>query len=77
MPQVTIQYKDAKALQALMDLAKYFDFSVKSEKKARRVKKNIPIDFADDPDVTALAGIWEGKEVTLEQLRKNAWGDRL
>jgi len=77
MPEVTIQYKSHKTLQALMDIAKYFDFTIKAEKKAKKPKKELPIEFAKNPDVSALAGIWKDKDITLEQLRKQSWGDRL
>lgn len=78
MPEVTIQYKSHKTLEVLIDFAKYFDFTIKTEKKARHSKKkSIPIQFADHPDISALAGIWKDKEITIEQLRSNAWGDRL
>jgi hypothetical protein len=38
---------------------------------------NLPITYAEKADVMALAGIWKGREVTIEELRKNAWGNRL
>jgi hypothetical protein len=82
MPEVIIKYKTEKALRALQDLVKLFDMSIKTsspgsgiEEKSR--SKDLPITFAENPDVTALAGIWEGREITIEQLRKDAWGDRI
>ena len=79
MPEVIIKYKTEKALRALQDLVKLFDRSIKTPSNNTTVKgvreyKNLPITFAENPDVTALAGIWEGKDITLEQLRKDAWG---
>lgn len=79
MPEVIIKYKNSKVLKALQDLTKTFDIvieqslSVKSDKQA----SNLPITFAKNPDVTALAGIWQGRNVTLEELRNEAWGGRL
>lgn len=77
MPQVTIQYKSDKTLQVLMDIAKYFDFTIKVPKKSGKSKAELPIEFAEQPDITALAGIWKGKSITVEELRKDAWGERL
>ena len=39
--------------------------------------KDLPIRFADKPDVNALSGIWRDNPLTIEELRKKAWGDRL
>ena len=82
MPEITLKYKNEKALHALQDLSRYLDFVVKkpvSAKKAHNEKKAgpLPITFAADPDVTALAGIWKNKNISLDDLRKNAWGNRI
>lgn len=78
MPEVIIKYKSAKALQLLKDIAKYFDFIIETpqNKKGNKSQKDLPITFSDNPDVTALAGIWKGKDITLDDIRKKAWGDR-
>ncbi|MGZ3753802.1 MAG: hypothetical protein ACXVAY_05220 [Mucilaginibacter sp.] len=80
MPEVVIKYKSEKALKALYDLAKVFDISIEKPAKITAPDKNEnqpPITFAQNPDVTALAGIWEGRDISLEELRKEAWGDRI
>ncbi len=82
MPEVIIKYKNAKVLDVLKDIAKYFDFVVlqpKSKKSTGEAKKtdSPPIVFAKEPDITALAGIWKDKNISLNDLRKNAWGGRL
>jgi hypothetical protein len=82
MPELTVKYKSAKALKALQDLAKTFDIVIETPEKngsshEKERATNLPITFAKHPDLKALAGIWEGRDVTLEQLRKEAWGDRL
>lgn len=46
-------------------------------KETEQPKNQIPITFADKPDFMSLAGIWENKNITPEQLRQDAWGDRL
>ena len=82
MPEIIIKYKNAKALEALKDLAKYFDF-VLEKPRSKKITGNslntsaLPIVFAKNPDVTALAGIWKGKDISLDDLRQNAWGNRI
>jgi hypothetical protein len=81
MPEIIVKYKNNKSLQALRDFAKYFDVVLESPntKKAvgRKKKTSLPITYAENPDIMALAGIWKGKNISLEKLRKKAWGDRL
>jgi hypothetical protein len=81
MHEVTVKYKSAKALKALQDLAKMFDIVIESPVSSKPSSENgsgdMPITFAQDPDVKALAGIWQGRDITLEELRKEAWGDRI
>jgi hypothetical protein len=43
----------------------------------KSLNHSLPITFAKHPNVTALAGVWEGREITIEELRKEAWGDRI
>jgi hypothetical protein len=82
MPEVTVKYKSPKALKALQDLAKMFDLVIEKPVTQKsvsdeKVAENLPITVAKKPDIKALAGIWEGREITLEDLRKEAWGNRL
>jgi hypothetical protein len=82
MPEITIKYKGSKALKAIKELAEMFDMVIEgplpSNKPANdKPAKDLPITFAKHPDVTALAGIWKGRDITLAQLRKEAWGERL
>lgn len=80
MPEVIIKYKSKRALKALTDLAKVFDMNI--EKSVKNIipentgqpKQKLSITFAKNPHLKALAGIWEGREVDLDELRKEAWG---
>jgi putative SOS response-associated peptidase YedK len=38
-------------------------------------KKQPEINIKQKQDFFALAGIWEGKNITLENIRKEAWGE--
>jgi len=74
MREVLVKYKSEKALKALYDLAKVFDISIEKPVKGVLPNNNdrtdkLPITFAQKPDVTALAGIWEGRDISLEELR--------
>lgn len=79
MPEVIIKYKSEKAFKALQDLAKVFNMSISTPAKTVSITttKELPITYAERPDFMALAGIWEGRDITLEELRKEAWGDRI
>lgn len=76
MPEVTIKYKGAKALKAIRDLTKMFDMVIESPVNNGR-SASLPVTFSKNPNVRALAGIWEGRDITLNELRKEAWGDRI
>ena len=82
MPEIIVKYKSAKALKAIQELTKAFDIVIENPMVKKAPKQGddysvLPITFSKNPDVTALAGIWEGRNITLEQLRKDAWGDRI
>ena len=82
MPEIIVKYKNAKALEALRDFAKYFDFVLEKPKSkphtnSPRDISALPVVFAEKPDVTALAGIWKGRDISLKDLRTKAWGGRL
>jgi hypothetical protein len=78
MPEVTVKYKNNKSLKALQDLAKAYDMVIETPNiTTEKPKSDFPITYAEEPDVTALWGIWKDDPVSPEELRKNAWGDRL
>ena len=76
MPEVIIKYKNAKALKALEDFVKAFDMIIEKPTE-EKLPANIPIRFAKKPNANALSGIWKDNPITIEELRKKAWGDRL
>jgi len=82
MPEIVIKYKGAKALRALNDFAKYFDFEVEKPKSKNaegihEKENSLLIVFSKNPDVSTLAGIWKGRNISLSELREKAWGGRL
>jgi hypothetical protein len=77
MPEVIIKYKNTKSLKALQDLAKAFDMEIEKPIEKDKVTRNVPIRFSTKPDANALSGIWKDTPMSIEELRKKAWGDRL
>ena len=45
--------------------------------KSKNTEAHLPITLAEKPDFMAAAGIWKDKDVSIEQLRQAAWGDRM
>lgn len=79
MPEVTVKYKNNKSLKALQDLAKAFDMVIETRDiTIEKPKRDLPITFAaEGSEPSELWGIWKDNPMTLEELRKKAWGDRL
>ena len=78
MPELTIKYKNKKTLDILMDIAKYFDFSIATPPKKNKGKNTlingvtiIPADSS--VDTTELQHIFTNKGLDAQQLRKEAW----
>jgi len=44
--------------------------------KAKSKRKSIPITYSKNPDIMALSGIWKNKNITLDELREKAWGNK-
>jgi hypothetical protein len=77
MPELIIKYSSPKTLQALIDLAKYFDFEI--AKPATITKKRIFINGValvtgdETVDISPMAEIFSGKTIDASNLRKMAW----
>jgi len=81
MTEITIRSSNTAALKKLAELVKLFDFEVVVKNETiedATLDEALPITPATkDADVLALAGIWEGRKVTQQELRETAWGGRL
>ena len=87
MTEVTIRTENEAALQKLLEFISIIGFQIVSQKQMTNgepLTQNkpipfdvLPIQWAEEPDVLALSGIWEKKDINLEQIRKEAWGNRL
>ena len=77
MPELIIKYSTQKTLQALIDLAKYFDFEI--AKPATITKKRVFINGValvsgdETVDISPMAEIFTGKAIDASNLRKLAW----
>jgi hypothetical protein len=80
MPEIIIKYKNKRALEALHDFAKYFDFEITLSKASGKKEKEmngisvIPGDSA--VDTSDLTTIFTGKKIDPKELRKKAWQRR-
>ena len=79
MPEVTVKYKNKKTLEALKDLAKYFDYVISSIESNRKKSKQININgvtiiSADSSvDTSNMNELLTGKNISADQLRIDAW----
>jgi hypothetical protein len=71
MEQITIQVKNKQKAQALINFLKAMDFVegvTTSDLSAFKPEGN-----ASEKDFFALAGLWAGRDVTLDSIRQKAW----
>jgi hypothetical protein len=77
MPELIIKYKNKKTLDLLLDIAKYFDFSIilpaKSKEKKTKVNGVTLIPGDSSIDTSELQGIFSLKNIDAKQLRQKAW----
>ncbi|MGK6350966.1 hypothetical protein [Parapedobacter sp. DT-150] len=71
MDTITLKIKNKKKLNHLLSFLKDLDFvevlqDTSPTKEKRNVKRN-------EDDFFALAGMWEGRDISAEELRAKAW----
>lgn len=92
MIEITIKTDNESTLERLLKLIATLDFKVvqKADKEIvisegkenpessekERDYSDLPITWAKNPDVMALAGIWADKDIDAGELRQKAWGNR-
>jgi len=80
MPELIIKYSSQKTLQALIDLAKYFDFEIAKPATSTKAKvfiNGVALISGDKTvDISPLVKIFTGKDVDASNLRKMAWQRR-
>ena len=73
MEQITIQVKNKQKAQALIKFLKALDFI--EEVTAREISLTQP-SRVSAREFFALAGLWAGRDVTLDSIRQKAWPTR-
>jgi hypothetical protein len=75
MEQITIQVKNKQKAQALINFLKAMDFI--EEVTASDLSALTPKGRTNEKDFFALAGLWAGRDVTLDAIRQKAWPARI
>jgi hypothetical protein len=75
MEVINIRVRDPKKANVLRKFLKTLDYveSVSSEE----TNKKQPVSQSDETAFFALAGLWAGRDITQESLRKKAWPERV
>ena len=73
MEQITIQVKNKRKAQALIEFLKAMDF-VEAVTSGFTIPK--PQSQVDEQDFFALKGLWAGRDISLESIRQKAWPAR-
>lgn len=78
MPELVIKYKSKKTLEALLDFAKYFEYSivmpVKKTKPSISEINGVTLIQADKSiDTSDLEKIFTNRNIDSRQLRRTAW----
>jgi hypothetical protein len=77
MPELIIKYKSKKTLDALLDFAKYFNFSVilpsKSKEQITKINGVSVIPADSSIDTSELESIFSAKNIDAKVLRQKAW----
>jgi hypothetical protein len=75
MEQITIQVKNKQKAQALINFLKAMDFIedvTVSDLSTLKPKARV-----NNKKFFALAGLWAGRDVTLDSIRQKAWPTRV
>jgi hypothetical protein len=70
MEQITIRIRDRKKAQTLIDFLKSLDFI---EAITEVDLSNESSSANEESEFFALAGLWEGRDITLKSIREQAW----
>ncbi|MCI0552932.1 MAG: hypothetical protein L0287_18425 [Anaerolineae bacterium] len=72
MEQITIRVKDRKKAQTLLDFLKSLDFVESVTEKELSDTDESQVDKGEK-EFFALAGLWEGRDISLKTIREQAW----
>jgi hypothetical protein len=72
MEQITIRIKDRKKAQTLLDFLKSLDFIESVTENDLSVEEESSLKDTDK-EFFELAGLWEGRDISLKTIRERAW----
>jgi len=70
MEQITIRIKDRKKAQTLIDFLKTLDFVETITEKELSGESG---SAGEENEFFAMAGLWEGRDISLKTIREQAW----
>jgi hypothetical protein len=76
MEQIIIRIKDKQKARRLVDLLKvldFIDFIEATETALNQEETNLN---KEEDDFFALAGLWQGRDISQEMIRQQAWPTR-
>ncbi|GEM_PF-431831 len=71
MEQITIRIKDKRKARTLLDFLKSLDFIESVSEKDLSAEKSA--NENGEKDFFAMAGLWAGRDITLQSIREQAW----
>jgi hypothetical protein len=71
MEQIVIRIKDKKKAQTLLDFLKSLDFIESVTEKDLSSEKTFNENW--EKDFFSMAGLWAGRDITLQSIREQAW----
>jgi hypothetical protein len=74
MEQITIQVKSKQKARALIDFLKSLDFIEDVSSNSASLQNSAGLKETDFFD---LAGVWSGRDLTLDSIRSQAWPARI
>ena len=76
MEQIVIRIKDKQKARRLIDLLKVLDFIDSVEADETVLSHEETSLNQEEDDFFALAGLWQGRDVSQEMIRQQAWPTR-
>lgn len=73
MEEIVIQIKDRNKVHWLTNLLQSLDFVASVRVQHKKKNKSTRIEQKTSANFFAFAGLWEGRDGTIDELRKKAW----
>lgn len=77
MEHIIVRVRDKEKAQVLLQMLAALDFVSSVETiETDEVEEGVTID-EEESDFFSLAGLWQGREISLESIRQRAWPQSL